>query len=185
MNIITPLGSDDGRTRVHIRGRGLDGIAKVSLRLHTLKSERRWGEGKALDVVLPEIVAVALVLSFDPDELTVNGKTYTRWQHVAYEPERPDKWNDELREVLTEDGIQQLGYISRCHNYGDLTDSAWAKLKEIPKHLVDDYLTNEAIQGVLVRVAKERLDSAIKDREAAQDIEQKARDHLAAMESLL
>ncbi|SIB69345.1 hypothetical protein [Mycobacteroides abscessus] len=185
MKIITPLESDDGHTRVHIRARGLDGTAKVSLRLHTIKSERRWGEGKAPDVVLPEIVAVALVLSFDPDELTVNGKTYTRWQHVAYEPERPDKWNDEHREVLTESGIQQIGYVSRCHNYGELTDSAREKLKSIPQHLVDDYLTNEAIQGVLVRVAKERLDSAIKEREAAQDVEQSARDHLAAMESLL
>lgn len=184
MTIITPLESDDGRTRVRIRGRGLDGTAKVSMRLHTLKSERRWISDSHSELI-PEIVAVALALSFDPGELTVNGKTYTRWQHVSYEPERPDKWHDQLREVLTENGIQQLGYTSRCHNYGDLTDSARQKLKEIPKHLVDDYLTNEAIQGALVRVAKERLDSAIKDREAAQDVEQKARDHLAAMESLL
>ncbi|WP_457095088.1 hypothetical protein [Mycobacteroides abscessus] len=184
MNIITPLESDDGHTRVHIRGRGLDGTAKVSLRLHAIKSERIWISDSHSELI-PEIVAVALALSFAPGELTVNGKTYARWQRVSYEPERPDKWHDELRDVLTEGGIQRLGYITRCHNYGDLTDSAWEKLKAIPKHLVDDYLTNDAIQGVLVRVAKGRLDSAIKDREAAQDVEQKARDHLAAMESLL
>jgi len=182
---ITELENSDGTIRVSVEDRGLRGIAKVSLRMHTVESERRWGVDGAPDIELPEIVAVALTLSFGPGDLTVNGKTYTRWQQVTYEPVRPEKWSDELRDMLTESGIQEIGYVSRAYNYGDLTDSAQEKLKSIPQHLVDDYLTNEAVQGVLVRVAQERLNDATKEREKAEALEREATAHLIAMQALL
>lgn len=171
---------DDGIIRVEIEARGLKGTGRVHVRYQEIGKRHVW-EGDDL----PAILCGALVLSFEDGALTVNGKTYQRCIHASFVPVRPDEWNDETRDIITDSGTQPIGFRARTGYYGDLTDSARDKLSALMPLLAQTYLTSEAVKEVIVARAREAYEDAMKTRIEAERDEQSARDHLAAMESLL
>lgn len=178
---ITELSTNDNAIRIHVKGRGIDGIAKVGIRAHTVKADSYWDGDKRVEQ--PAFTTARLTLSFAPDELTVNGKRYDNYEHAAFEPARLACWHEDVRDMLTDTGMQRIGYRATM-SYTHLTDSARDKVKQAVILAADKYLTIEAAKDALVADALDDVDSATKKRVEAEREETAARERLAAMRAL-
>ncbi|SKT45498.1 Uncharacterised protein [Mycobacteroides abscessus subsp. bolletii] len=178
---ITEIESSDGVTRVHVKGKGIDGIAKVSILPTTIKRETRWDGNTSID--FPAFTTARLVLTFAPNELTVNGKQYDRYEHGTFEPDRVASWHKDVRDMLTDTGVQRVGYRASV-GYSQLTDSAREKVAQAVTLAADTYMTTEATKRALVAEAKGQLDDADKAHRATGKALTDAVNHLHNMEAL-
>lgn len=178
---ITELENNENVIRIHVKGRGIDGIAKVGICAHAIKAERYWDGDTTIEQ--PAFTAVRLTLSFVPGELTVNGKKYDRYEHATFEPARVAHWHDDVRDMLTDGGMQRVGYRATM-SYTNLTESARDKVKAAVVMAADKYLTIDAAKDALIADALGDADSATKERVEAERKETAALDRLAAMRAL-
>lgn len=178
---ITELETTDDVIRIHVKGRGIDGIAKVGIAAHVIKADRYWNSDTTVEQ--PGFTTARLTLSFAPGELTVNGKKYDRYEHGTFEPARVASWHEDVRDMLTDTGMQRVGYRATM-SYTNLTESARDKVRAAVKLAADKYLTLEAAKDALIADALGDADSATRERVEAQRKETAALDRLAAMRAL-
>lgn len=174
----TEVSNDDGVVTIEVSGRGFSGTAKVTIQAGI------WPLPNTDDCLSPYVS-----VRFEPG-LKINGKEYETWRAAstfhAY-------WHgQEQREVLTNRGIQKLPYMADAGaRYGELTDSARNKLRELTTLVADRYLTTEASKAAIVLSAKHKVVQAITDKEKAEAEVQarvtelaSARSYLTEMEQL-
>ncbi|OHT91355.1 hypothetical protein BKG70_01160 [Mycobacteroides chelonae] len=174
----TEVSNDDGVVTIEVSGRGFSGIAKVSIETGI------WPIRDIEDCLAP-YVSVRF-----QDGVKINGKEYDAWRVAS--KFHPYWHGQDEREVLTNRGIQKLPYMSDTGaRYGELTDSARSKLRELTTMVADKYLTTEASKAAIVRSAQHKVVDAITEKEKAEaevqariDALDSARSYLTEMEQL-
>lgn len=174
----TEVSNDDGVVTIEASGRGFSGIAKVSIEVGI------WPLRDIDDCLAPYVS-----VRFEPG-VKINGKSYDTWRCAS--KFHPYWHGQDEREVLTNRGMQKLPYMSDPGaRYGELTDSARSKLRELTTLVADKYLTTEASKAAIVLSAKHKVVQAITDKEKAEAEVQarvtelaSARSYLTEMEQL-
>lgn len=174
----TEVSNEDGAATIQVTGRGFTGTAKVTIVAGI------WPVRDIEDCLAP-CVHVRFA-----DGAVINGKRYDNWRcNSSFHP----YWHGrEQREVLTNRGMQKLPYMADSGaRYGELTDSARSKLRELTTMVADKYLTTEASKAAIVLSAQHKVAAAITAKERAEaevvarvDELDSARAYLAQMEQL-
>lgn len=174
----TEVSNDDGVITIEVSGRGFSGTARVSI-----------GTGTWPLYHIEDCVAPYVDIKFAAG-VTINGKGYDAWR--CNSSFHPYAHGQNLREVLTDKGVQVLPYMASAGGYHrELTDSARTKLRELATVVADKYLTTEASKAAIVLSAKHKVADAITEKEKAEaevlariDELDSARAYLAQMEQL-
>lgn len=139
--------------------RGIRGEAQVVVAATEMPSVRTFNHDR-----IPALIAPYLTVRFS--SLHINGKDYSD-SHASYSPERSTHPTRQ-RNVLTDSGIQPVGYRAHINNTG-FTDNAHAKICTLLPLLADRYFTADASKAALLSYADTRIAAAQKALDAAQE----------------